>query len=245
MGTGAVRSSHPMVLAPIRSSVRREWNLFAEQKSAKVRKAFENGKLLKLQIAGDPQNNEIRIKTTNGSRSPKMIQRGKQFCTLSEPCSNIYLNIEYMNIWIFWTYIVRSMFKYIQGPGANASLAQIDAQPNGRKGLITASALSQWRKPGVRLNVTVNPRVDTLPRWPAAKSTTTSMAKVWPSGWEELTKTRRGVGFGQIAVIGDSTFGAWCPTTQASSWDLWMYSSRIMDFPGWFGLRVERKTASR
>ena len=70
------------------------------------------------------------------------------------------------------------MLKYVQGPGADASLAQIDAQLNGRKGLITASALSQWRKPGVRLNVTVNPRVDTLPRSPAAKSTTTSMAKV-------------------------------------------------------------------
>ena len=77
MGTGAVRSSHQMVLALIRSSVRRERNLFAEEKSAKVRKAFENGKLLKLQIAGDPQNNEIQRETTNGSRSPKMIQGGK------------------------------------------------------------------------------------------------------------------------------------------------------------------------
>ena len=169
-----------------------------------------------------------------------------------DPCSNIFGSM-FKYIQIHVQIFVRSMFKYIQihvqkniqDPGAGASLAQVGAQLNGRKGLTTATALSRWRKPGVRLNVSVNPGVDTLPRSPVAKSTTTSMAKVWPSGWEELTKTRRGVGSGLIAVIGDSPFGEWCPTTQASAWDLWTYSSQITDFPGWFGPRVERKTASR
>ena len=76
-----------------------------------VRKRFENGKLLKLQIAGDPQNKEIQRETTNGSRSPKMILRGKQFCTLSDLSSNICL----IHVQIY----VRSMFKYMSDPCSN------------------------------------------------------------------------------------------------------------------------------